>query len=172
MALRVGRPVAGLRQGCMKRRTARVGVGKEKEFEVPASAKDAPEIDIKGVEHVAVIVESNERALEFYQGVLGLEERPGRPDDRLPYRGAWLKMGVNTLHLMELPNPDPLDPSERPEHGGRDRHFCIEVDSLKPLLQRLEAAGVPYTRSKSGRPAAFFRDPDMNTIEVAALNDD
>lgn len=27
------------------------------------------------------------------------------------------------IHLMELPNPDPLE--GRPQHGGRDRHFCV-----------------------------------------------
>jgi glyoxylase I family protein len=61
------------------------------------------------------------------------------------------------IHLMELPNPDPLD--GRPEHGGRDRHFCIGVESVLPLMQRLDAAKVPYTKSMSGRPAIFFRDP-------------
>lgn len=36
---------------------------------------------------------------------------------------------------------------------------------VAPLEARLEAAGVPYTRSKSGRAAIFFRDPDQNTLE-------
>jgi hypothetical protein len=27
------------------------------------------------------------------------------------------------IHLMELPNPDPLE--GRPAHGGRDRHTCV-----------------------------------------------
>lgn len=35
-------------------------------------------------------------------------------------------IGPEMIHLMELPNPDPL--SGRPEHGGRDRHFCIAVE--------------------------------------------
>lgn len=68
------------------------------------------------------------------------------------------------IHLMELPNPDPL--LGRPEHGGRDRHFCIGVDSLAPLEAALERRSIPYTKSKSGRPAIFFRDPDSNTLEV------
>ena len=57
----------------------------------------------------------------------------------------------------------------RPEHGGRDRHFCIAVTDTKPIEERLDDAGVPYTKSKSGRPAIFFRDPDMNTIEAAVF---
>jgi glyoxylase I family protein len=46
-----------------------------------------------------------------------------------------------------------------PQHGGRDRHFCIGVSDIGPLVERLKAAGIPYTMSMSGRPAVFFRDP-------------
>jgi glyoxylase I family protein len=66
---------------------------------------------------------------------------------------------------MELPNPDPADAAARPHHGGRDRHFCIGVAAIEPLLAKLEAAGVPHTKSASGRPAVFFRDPDAHVIE-------
>lgn len=52
---------------------------------------------------------------------------------------------------------DPL--TGRPEHGGRDRHFCVGVASIEPLVEKLEAAGVSYTKSMSGRAALFFRDP-------------
>lgn len=61
--------------------------------------------------------------MDFYTGLLGLEVNPDRPDKKLPYRGAWLWIGPEMIHLMELPNPDPL--TGRPEHGGRDRHFCV-----------------------------------------------
>ncbi len=40
------------------------------------------------------------------------------------------------------------------------------VGSIEPLVARLEEAKVPFTRSMSGRAAVFFRDPDMNCLEV------
>ena len=45
------------------------------------------------------------------------------------------------IHLMELPNPDKF--GERPEHGGRDRHFCIGLDpgAVEPLMARLDQYG-------------------------------
>ena len=94
----------------------------------------------------------------------GLSINNDRPDGKLPYDGLWLWMGPEMLHLMVLPNPDPM--SGRPDHGGRDRHVCVGVDSIKPVEQRLTAKGVQYTSSKSGRAAVFFRDPDMNVLEV------
>jgi len=120
-----------------------------------------------GVHHVALLVSNLERSLEFYQGILGLEINPDRPHNKLPYRGEWLWIGPEMIHLMELPNPDPL--TGRPEHGGRDRHFCVGVADIKPLVEKLQAAGVKYTMSMSGRPAVFFRDPDMNCLEVVEL---
>lgn len=79
---------------------------------------------------MGLLVEDLERSLEFYQGVLGLELNPARPDKKLPYRGAWLWIGSEMIHLMQLPNPDTLDMDRRPEHGGRDRHFCIGESNI------------------------------------------
>ncbi|PNH06671.1 hypothetical protein TSOC_006932 [Tetrabaena socialis] len=126
-----------------------------------------PAIDFKGVHHVALLCENVETSLAFYQGILGLQINPDRPHHKLPYRGAWLMIGPEMIHLMELPNPDPL--SGRPEHGGRDRHFCVGVAAIDPLVSKLQEAGVPYTKSMSGRPALFFRDPDMNCLECVEM---
>lgn len=68
------------------------------------------------------------------------------------------------IHLMELPNPDPVD--GRPEHGGRDRHVAFTIADLQPLKGRLDEAGATYTMSKSGRAALFCRDLDGNAFEV------
>jgi len=38
-----------------------------------------------------------------------------------------------------------------------------------PLKSRLDAAGIPYTASQSGRAALFCRDPDANTLEFVEV---
>ena len=43
------------------------------------------------------------------------------------------------------------------------------VQSIEPLVARLEKAGVQFTKSMSGRPAIFFRDPDANVLEIAEM---
>lgn len=132
----------------------------------PAKGSEQPVI-YHGMHHVGLLCENLEKSLEFYIGVLGLEVNPDRPDDKLPYRGAWLWIGPEMIHLMELPNPDPLH--GRPEHGGRDRHFCVGVKDIVPLQEKLDMAGVEYTKSMSGRQALFFRDPDMNCLEIVEM---
>jgi len=49
------------------------------------------------------------------------------------------------------------------------RHFCIGVANLDGLADKLDKAEVTFTRSMSGRPAIFFRDPDMNCLECVEL---
>ncbi len=114
------------------------------------------------IHHASLIVQNTEKALQFYCDLLGLEVDPSRPD--LGYPGAWLHVGEQQIHLLELPNPDPV--SGRPAHGGRDRHLALAVEQLDVLLERLEAAGIVVSKSKSGRQAAFCRDYDGNAIEL------
>lgn len=114
------------------------------------------------IHHASLLVADTGLALSFYGGVLGLHTIKERPD--LGYPGAWLRVGRGQIHLLELPNPDPVE--GRPSHGGRDRHLAMTVTDLEPLMARLAAAGVPYTLSRSGRRALFCRDPDGNALEL------
>lgn len=112
--------------------------------------------------HVSVLVSDLDRALHFYTEVLGLQIDDGRPD--LGYAGAWLWTGRGQIHLLCLPNPDPVH--DRPQHGGRDRHFALAVEDFAGFVDRLDRLGIHYSRSRSGRPALFVRDPDGNAIEL------
>ena len=75
-------------------------------------------MSVLALHHVSVLVADTSRALEFYCGVLGLAVDHARPD--LGYPGAWLTVGNQQIHLLQLPNPDST--TDRPAHAGRDRH--------------------------------------------------
>jgi len=122
--------------------------------------------EIQRVAHISLIVADTARALVFYRDLLGLAVESGRP--ALGFPGAWLIIGDQQLHLLELPNPDPTE--GRPEHGGRDRHVAFHVRDLAGLRARLTSAGIPHTDSRSGRPALFCRDPDGNALEFIELD--
>ncbi len=112
--------------------------------------------------HVAVIVGDLDRASRFYEGVLGLK-RDARPD--LGFPGLFYSLGHGQqLHLMQI--DDPCEACGRPSHGGRDYHFALASDDLESLMARLKEQSILYTRSRSGRAAIFFRDPDGNAVEV------
>lgn len=123
---------------------------------------------IQQIHHVSIIVSNTDKALDFYHRLLGLPIDENRPD--LGFAGAWLKVGEQQIHLLEVANPDPVD--ERPEHGGRDRHTAFNVLHLAELITRLEAEQIPYTLSRSGRKALFCRDGDGNTLEFIETSSD
>lgn len=123
-------------------------------------------VKVQAIHHVSLLVDDTARALAFYQGLLGLEVDPKRPD--LGYPGAWLAVGRLQIHLLELPNPDPVD--GRPAHGGRDRHLALIVEDIDALQRALESAGIAFTRSRSGRRALFCRDPDGNALEFVEVS--
>ncbi len=115
-----------------------------------------------GIDHCSLIISNTTKALEFYQGILNLEVDESRPD--LGYPGAWLQVGDRQIHLLEVANP--YSTENRPEHGGRDHHVALQVSDLSVIIQRLVAAGIIYSKSKSGRAALFCRDFDGNAIEL------
>jgi glyoxylase I family protein len=117
---------------------------------------------IDGLHHVSLIVADTERSLAFYRDLLGLEVDRTRPE--LGFPGAWLRVGAHQIHLLELPNPDPV--AARPAHGGRDRHLAVIVPDLDAVVAALDAAGLRYSLSRSGRRALFVRDPDANALEL------
>jgi glyoxylase I family protein len=116
---------------------------------------------IKGFHHGSLVVADTATAVAFYRDVLGLVIDSSRPD--LGYPGAWLNVGEQQIHLLEVPNPDPVE--GRPAHGGLDRHLAFYLDDLDQLIAALDRAGVGYTLSRSGRRALFCRDPDQNALE-------
>jgi len=117
------------------------------------------DIEFLQIHHVSLVVSDLQRALAFYQGVLGLATNPARPDHGYP--GAWLDVGGQQVHLMQVDGARPVLQA----HMGHERHVAIQVASLKPLEAGLQAAGVEYRKSRSGREALFCRDPDDNTLE-------
>ena len=117
---------------------------------------------VKSLDHCSLIVANTSKALEFYKGILDLEVDESRPD--IGYPGAWLQVGSSQIHLLEV--PDPYASINRPEHGGRDNHVALQVSDLDEIIRRLRAAGIAYSKSKSGRMALFCRDFDGNAVEL------
>lgn len=112
--------------------------------------------------HVSLVVADTRASLAFYHDLLGIPLSPDRPD--LGFPGAWLQLGTQQIHLLEIPNPDAV--TGRPEHVGRDRHTAFHVRDLAALERALHQRQIPMTRSKSGRQAIFCRDPDGNGVEL------
>lgn len=109
----------------------------------------------KGVHHVSVNVDDVEANRAFYVDILGFEPIE-RPD--LGIGGAWLRMGPQQLHLVELPLMEGFGP-----------HFAIPVDDIHEARAVLIDRGVEVSEPKPIAGVclqAFFRDPAGNQIEL------
>lgn len=115
--------------------------------------------------HASLLVADLAQSRRFYEDVLGLKPSPARPE--MSFSGIWYDIGAAQIHLICLPNPDPV--SQRPAHGGRDRHTALGVRNFDALKSSLDAAGLIYTLSQSGRRALFVRDPDGNALELVEV---
>lgn len=108
---------------------------------------------------------SDSAARRFYGEALGLTEIMP-PKALADLNVIWYHLGGGTeLHLL----------TEEPtgqDHSGR--HFCLAVDDVEALRERLEAAGIAVvgTTPIPGRPRYFCRDPFGNMIEITTVEGD
>ena len=115
---------------------------------------------IQGMNHFTVIAENLERTLEFYVGLLGLEQGH-RPD--LGFPGAWLYAdGRAILHVY----------GDRPVPAGRAGvidHMAFTASGLKAVKARFDAAGVKYDLRQqrgAGTWQLFCFDPNGAKVEL------
>jgi catechol 2,3-dioxygenase-like lactoylglutathione lyase family enzyme len=112
------------------------------------------------LQHVNIVVLPGATAgvVAFYRDVLGLHEIP-KPSAGTSPGGAWLAIDERTqLHI-----------SERADAGAHaDQHFALVVDDFVGQLDRLAAAGAPWTEQADvfGGRRGFTRDPAGNRIEL------
>lgn len=108
-----------------------------------------------GVHHVSINVDDADAAIAFYIDVLGFTLRDDRPD--FGFGGAWLDVGDQQLHLLEVPMPD-----------DRGQHFAIRVEDLDATVDELRARGVTVGDPSPVGPGrqAFLHDPSGNMVEL------
>ena len=113
---------------------------------------------IADIHHVSINVSDTDRALEFYNGVLGLGVLP-RP--AFSFGGAWLDAGNGRqIHLIE---------AEVPANLGQ--HVAFRVDDVDAVVAQLRGAGVEVSDAKPVGDTtirqAFTHDPDGNLLELS-----
>jgi catechol 2,3-dioxygenase-like lactoylglutathione lyase family enzyme len=111
--------------------------------------------------HVSIPCRDLDESERFYRDVLGLERLPSF-DFRYPVR--YLGVGEQQLHLMQLPEQQPL-PSQ---------HFAVDVDDFEAAFVRLREAGAFDRRAHEtaiwelpdGSVQLYARDPAGNMLEI------
>jgi methylmalonyl-CoA epimerase len=93
------------------------------------------------VDHVAIAVESVQRALEFYAGQLGMAVAATETVEAEGVRVAMLEAGDSRLELMEPSGPASPVAKFLARRGAGLHHLALRVDGLAGVVERLKAAG-------------------------------
>ena len=97
---------------------------------------------VKGIGHIAVLVNNVEEAVRRYQELLGVSPGEVRTLPELGVKLAVLDVGGETeLEVME-PLPGSSREKVLKEKGEGIHHICFEVDDIERELKRLAAKGV------------------------------
>lgn len=117
-------------------------------------------LNLKRLDHVAIITSDLDRSVAFYRDVLELEFLP-RPDFDVP--GAWFSLGgKEELHIIV---------SENQAQGEPRGHFALEVDGIETFSEQVLKLGTPHHGPQprpDGAIQFFIEDPDGNTIELTS----
>ena len=132
------------------------------------------------IQHTAISTPDMERALRFYQGLIGFEVESNffikdRSDvDQIlglagvRTRVVMLRLGHSRLELFEFVNPVAKESnSSRPvcDHGVT--HVCLRVTEIQKEYDRLIAGGMQFhcePKEMGEIVATYGRDPDGNVV--------
>jgi lactoylglutathione lyase len=126
--------------------------------------------------HTMLRVRDLDKALTFYQGLLGLEEVRRRVDEKNRYTLVFLaapedapaarelqKAGKRDASVIELTyNWDSEDYGEARYFG----HLAYEVEDIYAVCDKMMKAGVTINRPPRDGVMAFVRSPDKHSIEL------
>ena len=123
-------------------------------------------MDIDGIDHLVLTVKDIDATCTFYEKVLGMKIITFGGDRKA------LSFGAQKVNLHEHGNE--FEPkAHRPTPGSADLCFITSVP-LAEVIAHVAACGVavlegPVQRSGASGPviSIYFREPDMNLIEVA-----
>ena len=125
---------------------------------------------VKKINHVAILVENIDSALNFWRNQLGLtldniEKVPSQAS-----KVAFLPVGEGEVELVEPTDPDSGLGKYLEKRGEGMHHLCIEVEDIDGMLTELKAKGVRLINEEAlvlpGRKLAFIHPKAANGVLV------
>lgn len=106
-------------------------------------------MDLKNVEHIGIAVQNLEKALGFYQDILGLEFLKREIVESQAVKIAFLKVGKTKIELLEPLNEESVIYRFIQKNGEGIHHFAILVDSIEDKIKAMQAHGARFIGDKA-----------------------
>jgi predicted enzyme related to lactoylglutathione lyase len=120
---------------------------------------------LKSVFYTAVYISDQDRALDFYTNVLGLEQRVDNPTPDGP---RFLTVGVNGQDFQLVLWPG-IPGQGQPVQGRVPASVTIETSDIPEAVETLKSRGVNFETDVLEFPwgyVAIFEDPDGNRLQL------
>jgi methylmalonyl-CoA/ethylmalonyl-CoA epimerase len=97
---------------------------------------------VKQINHVAVVVESMEKALSFWRDALGMELHELRDVPVEKSQVAFLPLAGSEVELVQPTTDDSGIAKYLAKRGPGMHHLCLEVDDIEGMMSVLKSKGV------------------------------
>ena len=96
---------------------------------------------IKRIDHIAIVVENLDKALEVYRDAVGMTVTAIKEMPEQDVKMAFLPTGDSEIEILEPIHPDSGIAKYLAKRGEGMHHVCLEVDDIEATLAELKAKG-------------------------------
>ena len=126
---------------------------------------------IKRIDHIAIVVEDLDKALEVYRDALGMTVTAIKEMPEQDVKMAFLPTGDSEIEILEPIHPDSGIAKYLAKRGEGMHHVCLEVDDIAGMLEQLKQKGIQLINeqprlSADGKKYAFIHPKSANGVLV------
>lgn len=126
---------------------------------------------IKRIDHIAIVVDNIDNALDFWEDALGLNVSHIEEVKVQASIVAFLPSGVSEVELVEPTGEDSGVAKYLAKRGPGMHHICFEVDDIRETLNKLKLHGVQLineepTIGTGGKKIAFIHPKSTSGVLV------
>jgi methylmalonyl-CoA/ethylmalonyl-CoA epimerase len=128
------------------------------------------------IEHIGIAVNNLEKAIDFYEGVLGLKCYKIEEVTDQKVRTAFLMVGETKIELLESTDPDGPIGKFIEKRGEGIHHIAFAVNRIEEHLARAETLGVKLIdsiprRGAEGLDIAFLHPKSASGVLIEFCED-
>ena len=126
---------------------------------------------VVNIDHIAVVVEKNDKSLNFWQNILGIDLDYTESVPSMNIELAWLPVGKTRIELIEATTETDNEYYDfLKKNGPGMHHICVEVDNIDEMMTTLKENNIKLKdqvpQQLPGRKIAFLEPESCDGVVV------